>query len=173
MTNSFQAGDNGGGRPSRLSETVTGAPEKARYPSDPVYDRAAAPREEDALAATGGDLGTAARTATDAMKQQAARFVEDVGHELGKTGESQKARGVDALRKVADAIDAAADELKDQSPVVSRTVREAARQVDGLGDTLANRNVNDLVDQAVRFARSSPPSSSGERSSRALPSRGS
>ena len=42
-----------------------------------------------------------AQTAADATRQQAVQFARDVGHELSTTGETQKARGVDAIRQFA------------------------------------------------------------------------
>ena len=44
-----------------------------------------------------------AQTAADAIRQQAVQFARDVGHELSTTGETQKARGVDAIRQFARA----------------------------------------------------------------------
>ncbi len=101
-------------------------------------------------------LKDTAQTAADAVRQQAAQLAQDVGHELNKTGEAQRARGVDAIRRLARAIDSAAAELESQSPTVARTVHEAARRVDGLSDNLSNRNVNELIDSAAQLARSQP-----------------
>ena len=107
-------------------------------------------------ASLGAALGQTAQTAADALRQQAAQFADDVGHELSRTGEAQKARGVEAIRGLARAIDSAADELERQSPLVARTVHEAARGVEGLSDNLSNRNVNELIDAGVRLARAQP-----------------
>ena len=97
-----------------------------------------------------------AQTAADALGQQATQFAQDVGFELSKAGEDQKARGVDAMRKVARAIDSAASELESQSPTVARMVHETARQVDGLSDNLSSRSVNELVQTAAQLARAQP-----------------
>ena len=99
----------GSGQPA--SETAQGRPSKSPH-SD---------------ASLGAGLRDTAQTAADAVRQQAARFAGDVGHELSSTGEAQKARGVEAIRSFARAIDSAAEELKPQSPIVARTVHEAAR----------------------------------------------
>ncbi len=107
-------------------------------------------------ASLGAGLRDTAQTATDAIRQQAAQFAGDVGHELSRTGEAQKARGVEAIRGFARAIDSAAEELKPQSPVVARTVHEAARSVEGLSDNLSNRNVSELIESATQLARSQP-----------------
>ncbi len=97
-----------------------------------------------------------AQTAADAVRQQAARFAEDVGHELSSTGEAQKTRSVEAIRSFARAIDSAASELESQPPSVARTFHETARRVDSLSEQLANRNVNELLDSAAQFARTRP-----------------
>ncbi len=107
-------------------------------------------------ASTASGLKETARTATDAIRQQAARLAQDVGHELNKTGEAQKARGAEAIRRFARAIDNAASELQNQSPAVARSVHEAARQVDGLSDNLSNKNVSELVNSATQLARAQP-----------------
>ena len=107
-------------------------------------------------ASLSAELKDTAQTAADAVRQQAAQLAQDVGHELNKTGEAQKARGVDAIRRLARAIDSAAAELESQSPTVAHTVHEAARRVDGLSDNLSNRNVNELIDSAAQLARSQP-----------------
>jgi hypothetical protein len=97
-----------------------------------------------------------AQTAAEAVRQQASQFAADVGHELGKTGEAQKARGVEAIRRFARAIDSAADELEGDSPVVARTVHQAAHQVSDLSDNLSSRNVNELIESATQLARTQP-----------------
>lgn len=104
----------------------------------------------------GASVKETAHTAADAVRQQATQFAEDVGHELGKTGEAQKARGVEAIRRFARAIDSAADELQGDSPTVAKTVHEAARRVDGLSDNLSSRNVNELIESAAQLARTQP-----------------
>jgi hypothetical protein len=104
----------------------------------------------------GASVKETAQTAADAVRQQATQFAEDVGHELGKTGEAQKARGVDAIRRFARAIDSAADELEGDSPTVAQTVHQAARQVEGLSDNLSSRNVNELIESATQLARTQP-----------------
>ncbi len=104
----------------------------------------------------GALLGQTAQTAADALRQQATEFAGDVGHELVRTGEAQKARGVEAIRGLARAIDTAADELQRQSPLAARAVHEAARGVEDFSDNLSNRNVNELVDAGVRLARTQP-----------------
>jgi hypothetical protein len=75
---------------------------------------------------------------------------------LTETGESQKERGVEAIRRFAKAINSAADEFRGQSPTLASSVHEAARRVEDLSNNLSNRSVGELVDSAVRLARAQP-----------------
>jgi hypothetical protein len=122
--------------------------------SETAPDRPSNTLDRDASLSDG--LKETAQMAADAVRQQAARFAGDVGHELSRTGEAQKMRGVEAMRSFARAIDSAADEFKPQSPMVARTVHEAARSVEGLSDNLSNRNVNELIESAAQLARAQP-----------------
>jgi hypothetical protein len=129
-------------------------------PAESARGRSSSSQRGASASETAGSLGAGlkdtAQTAAEAVRQQAAQFAEDVGHELSKTSEAQKARGVEAIRQVARAIDSAGEELESQSPQIARTVHEAARRVDGLSDSLSNRNINDLIDSASQLARSQP-----------------
>jgi hypothetical protein len=107
-------------------------------------------------ASLASDLKKTAQTASEAVGKQAAQFAQDVGHELSETGEVQKRRGAEAMRRFARAIDSAAAELESQSPAVARAVHETARRVDGLSDNLSSRNVNELIDSAAQLARAQP-----------------
>ncbi len=128
------------------------SPSPSRTDSEPPSLRAA----DASPLGSGSGLKATAKGATDAIRQQAAQFAEEVGHELGSTAESQKARGVDALRRVARAIDSAASELAGQSPTIAQPIRDAARRVDELSDNLSKRDVSELVDSATRLARTQP-----------------
>jgi len=97
-----------------------------------------------------------ARTASSAIREQAAQLAQEVGHGLIESGESQKARGVEAIRRFAKAIDSAASELQSQSPTLASSVHQAARRVEGLSDNLSNRKVGELMDSAAELARAQP-----------------
>ena len=102
------------------------------------------------------DLKEAAKTASRAVKDQASEFATSVGHELSKTAEDQKARGVDAIQGFARAITCAAAELEGQSPRVAQSVRDAAKKVEGLSENISGRNVDELMKAATELARSQP-----------------
>jgi hypothetical protein len=122
------------------SETTPGRPSKAAR----------------GQASLGAGLRDTAQTAADAVRHQAAQLAAEVGHELSRTGEAQKARGVEAIRSFARAIDSAAEELEPQSWMIARTIHEAARSVESLSDNLSNRNVNELIESAAQLARAQP-----------------
>lgn len=146
MANPSQVGDFG------VESVATNSFERGVSPSSSRYR--SEPPSSSRPASSG--LKDTAKTATDAIRQQAAQFAEEVGHELGNTAESQKSRGVDALRRVARAIDSAASELAGQSPTFAQPVRNAARRVDELSDNLSKRDVSELLDSATRLARTQP-----------------
>ena len=102
------------------------------------------------------EIKEAAETAIRAVEAQASEFTSDVGHELNRVLEQQKARGADAIRGVARAINAAAAEMQGQAPLVAQYVRNAAGKVEGLSESIKGRNVNDLVRAASELARSQP-----------------
>jgi hypothetical protein len=109
-----------------------------------------------ASAALSADLKQAAQSAQRAVKEQASEFAADVGEELSRTAEEQKVRGVEAMQGFARAITTAADELKGQSPMVARYVRDAGRQVEVLSRNLRGRSITDLMGAASDLARSQP-----------------
>jgi len=115
---------------------------------------------ESAASASAGSLKEGlkdtARTAGGALREQATQLATDIGHELGKTGDSQIQRGAEAIRRFARAIDNAANELEGQSPTVARSAHEAADRVKGLSDNVSNRNISELLESATQLARTQP-----------------
>jgi vacuolar-type H+-ATPase subunit E/Vma4 len=110
----------------------------------------------DAAASLKSDLQQTAKAATRAAQEQASAFAADVGHEINKAAEEQKARGTEAMQGFARAINSAAGELEEQSPTVARYVRDAAKQVDSLSNNIRGRSVTELMQAATDLARSQP-----------------
>jgi uncharacterized phage infection (PIP) family protein YhgE len=102
------------------------------------------------------DMKEAARSASRAVKQQASEFASEVGHELSKTADSQKARGAEAIQGIARAINSAAEELESQSPQVAKAVRNAASKVENLSTNLGNHSIDQLMKAATDLARQQP-----------------
>jgi hypothetical protein len=155
MANPSQVGEARGGSTSTNPFETGTAPPSSPYSSEQQSSPQPS-RSSESASSLGSGLKDTAKTATDALRQQASQFAEEVGHELERTGEGQKARGVDALRRVARAIDSAAAELENQSPAVARSVHDAARKVDGISDNLSHRDIHELVDSAIQLARTQP-----------------
>jgi hypothetical protein len=97
-----------------------------------------------------------ASTAAHAIKEQASELASNVGHELSKTAEEQKARGVEAIQCFARAMTSAATELENQSPQVAEYVRDAAQKVVGMSEKIGQRDVAELARAATELARSQP-----------------
>ena len=111
--------------------------------------------EDNSFSSLASGFKDTGRAAGEAATQQAREFAAGVGDELQKTGEDQKARGVEALRSLARAIESAASEL-DYSPLVSKPIRDASAAVQGLSDNLNTRSVNQLIEAAAELARARP-----------------
>lgn len=110
----------------------------------------------DAASSLGADLKDAASAAAKAAKTQASSFAADVGHELSKSAEDQKQRGVEGMQTLARAINSAAQEIEGQSPQAAKFVRDAAQRVETFSSNLQGRNVNELLDAASSLARNQP-----------------
>jgi hypothetical protein len=156
MANPTQVGEAPGGSASTSPFETRTVPPSTPFSSDMQSGSRPSSASTESPSSLGSGLKDTAKTATDAVRQQAAQFAQDVGHELERTGESQKARGVDALRRFARAIDSAAAELESQSPAVARPVHDAARKVSALSDNLSRRDIHELIDSATQLARAQP-----------------
>lgn len=91
-----------------------------------------------------------------AAQEQVTSVGEDVGAELSKAAEKQKTRGVDGMRAVAGAMDTAAAELAESSPMVAEHVRTASRSVADLSTALEGRDVKELFRTALGLAKDNP-----------------
>jgi len=138
----------------RPDESVPLQPSFPNEASDAVKSQAS--EAAGVAAALTAEMKEAAKTASQAVKEQASEFAANVGHELSKTADNQKTRGVEAIQSFARAISSAAAELDDKSPQLARSVHAAASKVEGLSQTLNNRSVDDLLKVATDLARSQP-----------------
>jgi hypothetical protein len=97
-----------------------------------------------------------ARTAGQAVGDQAMAFVSDLGEQVSKKVDDQKLRGVESIRALAGAADTAAQQLEQQSPQVARYVRDAAERVRGLSKTIEERDIRELLRNVTEAAKSKP-----------------
>jgi hypothetical protein len=141
-----------GKRPSESEATLQ--PSLADDPAE--LARNLASQATSAAQSLSSDLQQAVKATTRAVKAQASEFGADVGHELSQVAEAQKIRGVEAMQGFARAVDSAAAGLAEQSPMVARYVRDAAKQVDGFSNNIRGRSVTELMHAATDLARSQP-----------------
>jgi len=136
-----------------INPSLPGSPASASFPADTEIGQTNASRAASSLAS---DATEAARKGTRAVQDQTAQLAQNVGHELKKTAEDQKMRGVEAIQSFARAMNNAAEELDHQSPGVAKSVRDAAQKIDGLSKNISNRNVDELFAAASEAARTQP-----------------
>lgn len=98
----------------------------------------------------------AAKATYGAVSAQAADLASSVAGEIETSAEEQKRRGAETMRTFAGAVQHAADELDQQSPLVARQFRAAAQKVERLSDSLRERSVRDLVSDVSDLARRQP-----------------
>jgi hypothetical protein len=98
----------------------------------------------------------AARATYDAVSAQASELASSVAGELETSAEDQKRRGAETMRTFAGAVQHAAAELDRQSPVVARQFRSAAQKVEDLSESLRDRSIRGLVNDASDLARRQP-----------------
>jgi hypothetical protein len=98
----------------------------------------------------------AARATYNAVSAQASELVSSVASELETSAEDQKRRGAETMRTFAGAVQHAAAELDQQSPAVARQFRNAAQKVEDLSESLRDRSIRRLVDDASDLARRQP-----------------
>jgi len=102
------------------------------------------------------EVKESARTAGQAVSDQAMAFVSDLGEQVSKKVDDQKLRGAETIRAFAGAADTAAQQLEQQSPQVAGYVRDAAERVRDLSKTIEERDFRELLRNARDAARTNP-----------------
>lgn len=98
----------------------------------------------------------AVRETAKAVAAQASELVDNVGEEVMHAAADQKDRGAEIMLGFARAISSAADEIREQSPVVARQFKRAANGVGRLSEGVRDKSVRQLVDVASGYARNQP-----------------
>jgi hypothetical protein len=115
----------------------------------------------------GAALTDEARRVAAEVSAQGAKVVEEVkavGQELGSAAaekaetlaEQGKQAGVERGIGLADATRRVADDLEGTSPEIARHVRTAADSIESVANSLRERSVGDLMQEATSFARQQP-----------------
>jgi HPt (histidine-containing phosphotransfer) domain-containing protein len=93
---------------------------------------------------------------TDKARSDIAGAAEAARAEAHRIASQQKNAGADRLGEVAGAVHGAARSLETGMPQMASYVHDAAARLEDAAKTLRQRNVDDLMDEITRFARSQP-----------------
>src|SRR5579871_5520963 len=93
---------------------------------------------------------------TDKARSDIAQAAETAKAEARRVANQQKEAGADRLGEVAGAVHGAARSLEAGMPQMASYVHAAAVRLEDAARTLRRRNVDDLMGEVRRFARSQP-----------------
>jgi hypothetical protein len=110
------------------------------------------PRTSTAADRTSDDIPSV----TDKAKSDIAQAAETAKAEARRIASQQKEAGADRLGEVAGAVHGAARSLETGMPQMASYVHDAAVRLEDAARTLRTRNVDDLMGEISRFARSQP-----------------
>lgn len=107
--------------------------------------------------ATGGSTGTGGRDRLARVREEATKLRGQATDRARSAAEQGKTRATETIDGLARAVHEAAGNLEQQvSPQVAQYAHRAADALDNLSDSLRNKSVDELVDDARSFARRSP-----------------
>ena len=108
-------------------------------------------------------LNSAASATADVAKDRTADFLDAAKETVGNASEKfsdvvdeQKHHGAEYIGRVAQTIRRAGEEVAKEMPFVGPYVRQAANQIDNVGKSIRNGDINDLVSGVQDFARRQP-----------------
>jgi hypothetical protein len=93
---------------------------------------------------------------SDKARSDIAGAADAARTEARRIASQQKNAGADRLGEVAGAVHGAARSLETGMPQMASYVHDAAARLEDAAKTLRQRNVDDLMDEITRFARSQP-----------------
>lgn len=93
-----------------------------------------------------------------------AQDFREVGGKIGAAAIQQvesvaddtKRAGLDQVQQLTGTAQKVADDLQGQAPMLADYIRDAAKQVDRMGEALRERTVGDLLNSATEFGRQQP-----------------
>lgn len=121
--------------------------------------------DADVSAAAGAQPNAPLKNADESATGNARQLIRDNAGKLGQqatdklrvVADDGKARAGGALDQVAQLLTDAATQVDDKlGEQYGRYARDAAGQVQGFADTVRNKDVNELIDEARAFVRASP-----------------
>jgi ElaB/YqjD/DUF883 family membrane-anchored ribosome-binding protein len=107
-----------------------------------------------------GDVKRAAKDQasqlSDAAKEFATSATGQVQDKVQQAVSQQKSAGADYIGSIAQAAQRAAGEFDDAMPQAAHYIRQASEQIQGVADTVRERDMRDLVGEVENFARQQP-----------------
>ena len=106
---------------------------------------------------TGEDAALESRTESTEATATPGGIVAQVKERATAQLSTQKDRATDGLGSIAQAVRQTTDKLReDQQDIVAQYVEKAADQIERLSNSLREKDVNELLQDAQRFARRQP-----------------
>ena len=133
-----------------MSDTYTTRPDLAGKAKDVVRD----------VKAKASDLADGmTRAAKDNASQLGDAALDMANSAKNKVGEAvsqRKSLGADYIGSIAQATSRAANEFESDLPQAAQYIRQASEQIQGVADTVRERDVRELVGEVQEFARRQP-----------------
>jgi hypothetical protein len=133
-----------------MSDTVASSPDLMAKTKDVVSDiKAQAADLADGFTRTAKDVGSQ-------FGDTAENFVSSAKEKVGDAMEQRKSLGADYIDSIAQATGRAAGEFEADLPQAAHYIRRASEQIQGVADTVRERDVRGLVGEVQDLARRQP-----------------
>jgi hypothetical protein len=102
------------------------------------------------------DASSGAECAVQNVQSSVGAAAESIKDRARDIAEQQKTASADQIAGVAQAAEAAANELRDKVPRAAEYVHQVAGRLEGVAGAIRERNVDDLLVSVADFARQQP-----------------
>jgi methyl-accepting chemotaxis protein len=133
-----------------MSDTYTQRPDLAGRAKDAVRD------VKEKAAGLTDDLTRAAKDNAAQLGDTAREFANTAKDRVGEAVTQRKSIGADYIGSIAQATGQAAHAFDNDLPQAAQYIRQASEQIQGVADTVRERDVRELVGEVQEFARKQP-----------------
>jgi hypothetical protein len=102
------------------------------------------------------DITRAAKENASQLGDTARQFASTAQEKVGEAVTQRKSIGADYIGSIAQATSQAAQAFDSDLPQAARYIRQASEQIQGVVDTVRERDVRELVGEVQDFARKQP-----------------
>jgi len=102
------------------------------------------------------DVGRLAKDNAAQLGEAARGFAGNAKEKIETTARQRKSLGADYVGSLAQATGQAAQAFENDLPQAARYIRQASAQIQGVADTIRERDVRELVSDVQDFARQQP-----------------